>query len=178
MIATTSHTKTCSNCWARKSIDEYRFVSREKGTRRSHCRDCRRTIEQTQKTKKSRRVFVNGLREIRRSSTTKRIHNLIEGLAAEVGGISVVFEMFTALLTPVDIESAAALTALVRLLGHRMVHTCGEQFTTVRAVDLRGASDGSREAEFICRPSSTISHAVSWRGRFRNRSTRLPPPDC
>ena len=105
MIATTSHTKTCSNCWARKSIDEYRFVSREKGTRRSHCRDCRRTIEQTQKTKKSRRVFVNGLREIRRSSTTKRIHNLIEGLAAEVGGISVVFEMFTALLmsgTPRD----------------------------------------------------------------------------
>jgi len=100
------HTKkVCSICWSRRPRTEFRRVSIAKGTRHSHCRDCRRSLDQRRKTKHRRGVFINGLREIRRSKSCERIHNLIEGLAAECGGIGVVFEMFTALLmsgTPRD----------------------------------------------------------------------------
>jgi hypothetical protein len=50
---------------------------------------------------------------------------------------------------PVDLEGTTAFAALVRLLAHRIVHANGEQLATVRAVDLRRAGDGSREAEFV-----------------------------
>ena len=36
---------------------------------------------------------------------------------------------------PVDLKRAAALSALVRLFAHRIVHTCGEQYTAVRVTD-------------------------------------------
>ena len=49
---------------------------------------------------------------------------------------------------PVHLKGAAALTALVRLFAHRILHGHGdgEQVATVRAVDICRASDGSREA--------------------------------
>ena len=51
---------------------------------------------------------------------------------------------------PVDLEGAAALTTLVRLLGHRFVHADGEQFAKVRAVDLCLAGDGARLDSLTC----------------------------
>ncbi len=50
---------------------------------------------------------------------------------------------------PVDLKGTAAFTALVRLFAHRIFYWHGEQFTAVRAVDLCGTGDGSREAEFV-----------------------------
>ena len=52
-------------------------------------------------------------------------------------------------LTPIHVEVAAALAALECVLAHGVVNRHGEQFTAVRALHFRGASDGSREAEFV-----------------------------
>ena len=52
-------------------------------------------------------------------------------------------------LTPIRIKHAAALAALIRLFTHRIIDRHGEQLATVRALNFRGAGDGSREAEFV-----------------------------
>jgi hypothetical protein len=52
-------------------------------------------------------------------------------------------------LTPIRIKNATTLAALIRLFAHRIVHANREQLATVRALNFRGAGDGSREAEFV-----------------------------
>ena len=52
-------------------------------------------------------------------------------------------------LTPIHVEVAATLTALKRALAHRIINRHGQQFTAVWTLNFRGASDGSREAEFV-----------------------------
>ena len=52
-------------------------------------------------------------------------------------------------IAPIYLERTAAFTAMVRLLAHRIVHANGEQFTTVRAIDLRRTGDRTRKAEFV-----------------------------
>ena len=137
------HTKkVCSICWSRRPRTEFRRVSIAKGTRHSHCRDCRRSLDQRRKTKHRRGVFINGLREIRRSKSCERIHNLVAGLSAECGGIGVVFEMFVELImsgTPRDrLRGARTLMFIGAVVDQNAASKLDDPETVIRELHSRG----------------------------------------
>lgn len=96
MIAETErkNTRICKECWSRLPITEFRHVSRAKGTYHRECRDCRRTLDQKQKTKQRSHVVTDSLRRIRRAQTVQQMVNLVEAIASELGGIEQVANEF------------------------------------------------------------------------------------
>ena len=65
------NTRICKECWARLPITKFRHVSRAKGTYHRDCRDCRRQIDQKQKSKELSHAVNDGMRRIRRAQTTE-----------------------------------------------------------------------------------------------------------
>ena len=64
--------------------------------------------------------------------------------------------------TPVHVEAAAALSALVGLFPHRVSNRHGQQLAAVRAVDFRFPGDGSGKADLVHQKIVKEVHGVSF----------------
>jgi hypothetical protein len=67
----------------------------------------------------------------------------------DVRGVSLFGLISNDALSPVHFKRPCTFAALVDFLSHRIIHGNGEQFLTVRALNLRLSGNRTRKAEFV-----------------------------
>lgn len=96
MIAETNHEsqehQVCTGCWQLLPADRFRFINRAEGRRHARCRDCRREADRLKRERARDQRFQGGLRDLRRSQTPEQILNVLESVAADLGGMPAVAE--------------------------------------------------------------------------------------
>ena len=113
--------KTCSKCLRLRPSTDFRYVNRQTRARHSICRDCRRLHDQERRQSARDRLLQQEIWNVRRARTSETIENLVRNVAARLGGLEAVGEVFATLIRDDTLPVSRRLAATQTLVHMAIV---------------------------------------------------------